>query len=127
MKKTLGYYLSVASAVLALVSVFLYIGVGSSNAFVIPLLIASVVLSATVLVATALNKKIPGANMLPVINSALSMGAVGLATIPTVTLIVLVAMGMNAFSTIQSYVVFAVVAGIAWLLNIVSSFMGIAE
>ena len=127
MKKTLGYYLSAAAAVLALVSTFLYAGVSSSNAAVTPLLIVSVVLSAAVLALTALNKKIPFANMLPVVNSALCMGAVGLATIPTVTLIVLVAMGMNAFTTIQSYVIFAVVAVIAWLLNIVSSFVGIAE
>ena len=123
----MGFYLSAAATVLALVSVFLYGSVSTQHNMVLPLLIISVVLSVAVLVWTALKGKLPGGNMLPVVNSALCMAAIGLATIPTVTMIVLVMMGMNAYATISGYVTFAVVAGIAWLLHIVSSFVGLTK
>ena len=125
MKKTLGFYLSVIAAVLALVCVFLYGSVSTSNSMVKPLLIASVAISAIVLVVTAVKGNLPGGNLLPIVNSALCMGAVGLATIPVISMIVYVALGMNSMATIQGYVNFAVVAAIAWVLNIVSAFFGI--
>lgn len=127
MKKTIGFYLSAVAAILSLVSVFLYGSVSSSNGMVRPLLIASVVISVIVLGATVVMKGIPGGNLLPVVNSVLCMGAVGTATIPVITMIVFVVMGMNPYSTISAYVTFAVVAGVAWALNLISSFIGITK
>lgn len=125
MKKTVGFYLSAAAAVLALVCVFLYGSVSISNSMVRPLLIASVVISVVVLAVTAIKGNLPGGNLLPVVNSVLCMGAIGLATIPTITMIVFVVMGMNNISTVQGYITFAVAALIAWIINIVSAFLGI--
>ena len=127
MKKTIGFYLSAVAAVLSLVSVFLYGSVSSANGMVRPLLIASVVVSVVVLGAGFASKSIPGGNLLPVLNSVLCMGAVGTATIPVISMIVFVAMGMNPYSTISAYVTFAVVAGIAWALDLISSFTGISK
>lgn len=127
MKKRLGFYLTAVSAVLALVSIFLYGSVTNSNAYVRPLLAVSVVLSLLVLAVTMAKGSMPGGNVVTLINSALCMAAVGLATIPVISMIVFVAMGMNAYSTIASFVVFAVVAFIAWILNIISAFSGITE
>lgn len=127
MKKTLGFYLSVLAAVLALVCVFLYGGVSVSNNMVRPLLIASAVISAAVLALTAVKGTLPGGNLMPVVNSVLCMGAIGLATIPVITMIVFVIMGMNDISTIQGYITFAAAALAAWVLNVVSAFMGITK
>lgn len=125
MKKTIGYYLSILAAVLALICVYLYGGVSISISMVRPLLIASGVISAIVLAVIAVKGNLPGGNLLPVVNSVLCMGAIGLATIPVISMIVFVVMGMNDISTIQGYVTFAVVALIAWVFNVVSAFLGI--
>lgn len=125
MKKTLGFYLSVIVAVLALVCAYLYGGVNPSNSMVRLLLIASAVISAVVLAATVVKGKLPGENLLPIVNSVLCMGAIGLATIPMAAMIVYVVMGMNNISTIQGYLTFTVVALVAWVLNILSAFLGI--
>lgn len=125
MKKTIGFYLSILSAVLALICVYLYGSVSVANNTVRPLLIASVVISALVLAATVAKVKFPGGNLLPIVNSALCMGAIGLASIPLASSIVFVALGMNDVSSIQGFITFAVVAAVAWICNIVSAFCGI--
>ena len=126
-KKTLGFYLSALSAVLALVSVILYGNVSLTNGLVRPLLIISVVLSVLILAVTAVKGKLPGSDLLPVVCAALCMGAVGVSIAPMANTVVFAILGMSPMSSAQGYLVFAGVGLAAWLVSVVAAFPGIAK
>lgn len=126
-KKTLGFYLSALSAVLALVCVFLYNNVLATGGMVRPLLIISVVLSVLVLALTALKGAFPGGNLFPVVNAVLCMGAVALSFGPMANTVVFAFMGMSPMSSAQGYLVFVGVGLVAWLFSVVAAFLGIAK
>lgn len=126
-KKTLGFYLSALSAVLALVGVILYGNVTLTSALVRPLLIVSVVLSVLILAVTAVKGKLPGGNLLPVVSAVLCMGAVALSFGPMANTVVFAIMGMNPMSTAQGYLIFAGVGCGAWLVSVIAAFPGIAK
>ena len=126
-KKTLGFYLSAVSAVLALVGVILYGNVVATNGMVRPLLIVSVVLSALILALTAVKGGLPGGNLLPVVNAVLCMGAVAQSFGPMANTVVFEFLGMYTTSYSQAYLVFAGVGCGAWLLSVIAAFPGIAK
>ena len=127
MKKTLGFYLSALSAVLALIGVILYGSVPQTDSMVRPLLIIGVVLSVLILAASATKGKLPGGNLLPVVNAVLCMGAVGLSIGPMASTVVFAFMGMSPMSAAQGYLVFAGVSVAAWLVSVIAAFPGIAK
>ena len=124
-KKTFGFYLSALSAVLALVGVILYGNVLFTDAMVRPLLIVSVALSVLILAIIAAKGKLPGGNLLPVVNAALCMGAVGLSIGPMANTVVFAFMGMSPMSSASGYLVFAGVGLAAWLFSVIAAFPGI--
>ena len=126
MKKTLGFYLSALSAVLALIGVILYGSVPQTDSMVRPLLIIGVVLSVLILAAST-KGKLPGGNLLPVVNAVLCMGAVGLSIGPMASTVVFAFMGMSPMSAAQGYLVFAGVSAAAWLVSVIAAFPGIAK
>lgn len=126
-KKTIGFYLTALSAVLAVAGAVLYGSVLSTNAMVRPLLIISAVLSVIVLAWTAVKGELPGGNMLPVISAALCMGAVAASFGPMASTVVFVFMGMSPMSSAQGYLVFAAVGLAAWLFSVVAAFPGITK
>lgn len=126
-KKTLGFYLSAVSAVLALVCVPLYGNVLATDGMVRPLLIVGVVLSALILALTAVKGGLPGGNLLPVVNAVLCMGAVALSFGPMANTVVFAFMGMNPMSEVQGYLVFVGVGLAAWLVSVIAAFPGIAK
>ena len=126
-KKTFGFYLSALSAVLALVGVVLYGNVLLTDALVRPLLIVSVALSVLILAITAAKGKLPGGNLLPVVNAALCMGAVGLSIGPMASTVVFAFMGMSPMSSASGYLVFAGVGLAAWLFSVIAAFPGIVK
>ena len=126
-KKTLGFYLSAVSAVLALVGVILYGNVFATHGMVRPLLIVSVVLSVLILALIAVKGGLPGGNLLPVVNAVLCMGAVALSIGPMANTVVFAFMGMNPMSSAQGYLVFAGVGVAAWLVSVIAAFPGIAK
>ena len=127
MKKTLGFYLSALSAVLALIGVILYGSVPQTDSMVRPLLIIGVVLSVLILAASATKSKLPGGNLLPVVNAVLCMGAVGLSIGPMASTVVFAFMGMSPMSAAQGYLVFAGVSVAAWLVSVIAAFPGIVK
>ena len=127
MKKTLGFYLSALSAVLALIGVILYGSVPQTDSMVRPLLIICVVLSVLILAISAAKGKLPGGNLLPVVNAVLCMGAVGLSIGPMASTVVFAFMGMSPMSSAQGYLVFAGVGVAAWLVSVIAAFPGIAK
>ena len=127
MKKTLGFYLSALSAVLALIGVILYGSVPQTDSMVRPLLVICVVLSVLILAVSAMKGKLPGGNLLPVVNAVLCMGAVGLSIGPMASTVVFAFMGMSPMSAAQGYLVFAGVSVAAWLVSVIAAFPGIAK
>ena len=126
MKKTLGFYLTALSAVLALVCIFLYGNVLFTSTYVRPLLIASVILSVLILAAAAKGKSTVG-NILPLLSAILCMAAVALSIAPMVNTVVFAFMGMNPMSNAQGFLVFAGVGLCAWLLSVIAAFLGIVK
>lgn len=127
MKKTLGFYLSALSAILALVGVVLYGSVPQTHSMVRPLLIACVALSVLVLAINAGKAKFAGGNLLPLVSALLCMAAVGLSIGPMISTVVFAFMGMSPMSSAQGYLVFAGVAIAAWLLSVIAAFPGIVK
>ena len=126
MKKTLGFYLTALSAVLALVCIFLYGNVLFTSTYVRPLLIASVILSVLILAAAAKGKSTVG-NILPLLSAILCMTAIALSIAPMVNTVVFAFMGMNPMSNAQGFLVFAGVSLCAWLLSVIAAFLGIVK
>jgi hypothetical protein len=121
--KALGFYLAAAVAVLSLVGVIVYGSVLVQDSIVTVLMIAAVVLAA----ATAVLGKLIDNNwivaLIPVVNSAVITLAIGAAFLPMVDQIAYVITALDPFSTIASLVIFAVVAVIALVANVVSCFV----
>lgn len=126
-KKTLGFYLSALSAVLALVGAYLYGSVLQTAGAVRPLLIASAVISVLILALTAAKGMLPGGNLLPVVSAVLCMAAVGMSVGPMASTVVFAFMGMSPMSSAQGYLVFAGVSLAAWLFSVIAAFPGIAK
>lgn len=126
-KKTLGFYLSAVSAVLALTGVILYGNVVATHGMVRPLLIISVALSVLVLIFTAMKGELPGGNLLPVVNAVLCMGAVAQSFGPMANTVVFEFLGMYTTSYSQAYLVFAGVSCAAWLASVIAAFSGIIK
>ncbi len=126
-KKTIGFYLSICSAVLAVVACFLYGGAAQVNSAVRPLLIVSIVLSAVCLFLTHSKGQVPGSNLLPIINAVLLMGAVALSIGPMINTVVFAFMGMSPMANAQGYLTFAGVGICAWIVSVIASFFGIVK
>lgn len=126
-KKTTGFYLTAASAVLSLICLFLYGNVLSTAPAVKPLLIANAVLCAAVPALISVKGSVPFSNLLPVAGAGLAMGALGTSIGPMASTVVFVFMGMSPMSSAQGYLIFAGLACLTWLLCIISSFTGIIK
>ena len=121
-KKTLGFYLSAISAVLALVSVILYGNVFATDGMVRPLLIVSIVAALT-----AVKGKFPGGNLLPVLSAVLVMGGVASSFGPMANTVVFEALGMYTTTYSQAYFTFVGVGAAAWVVSVIAAFSGIAK
>ena len=126
-KKTLGFYLSAISAVLALVSVILYGNVFAASSSVRPMLIVSIVVSVLVLALTAVKGKFPGGNLLPVLSAVLVMGGVASSFGPMANTVVFEALGMYTTTYSQAYFTFVGVGAAAWVVSVIAAFSGIAK
>lgn len=126
MKRGLGYYVVALSAILALVSIFLYSGAMITVSNTRIMLIISVVVAACALV---LGTKLPPAvsGWVGPVCAVLTGLGIFLSVNVMADPIGYVYSGLYVFSDIQGYVVFAVVAGIAMLLDIIAGFMNFTK
>lgn len=127
MKKTLGFYLSALTLVLAIAGVVLYGSVPETHSLVRPLLGICIVLSLLFLALCAGKKAFPGGNLLPLLNALLLMGALGLSIAPMSNTVVFAFMGMSPMSSAEGYLVFAGVSAAAWLFSVIAAFTGIVK
>ena len=119
-KKAGGFYLTLAAAVLTIVGVVLYGSVMYKMNAVYILLAAAIVLG---VLAFVLAGKTAAVNMIPVVNAVLMASAAVWSANLMVNQIGYVIAGLDGIDTIQSFIVFCVLAVTAMLLNIIASFM----
>ncbi len=122
----IGFFLVAAATVLAIVSAILYNSALYKQGIVFTLLIcaAAAGLIACAL-AAAIGKEIP--NLFVVAQAVLLMAALAASIAPMVNEIGLVYAGLNQFSGLVGYIVFAAFACVTWLIATVASFTGITK
>ncbi len=123
-KKAMGYYLTIAAAVLAIVGALLYGSVMYKLTLVYGFLAAAIVLGVVTAVFAGKNKLV---NIIPIINGALMASAAVWSASLMVNQIGYVVSGLDGVETIQSFIIFCVICVLGMLLNIVASFLPMAE
>ena len=125
MKKTLGLYIFILAAILAVVAVVLYGSVMYTADAVRPVMIAVAVVACAAVVLAFMGKTF--ANFLAIVATALAMLGLGLSVGPMVNEIGLVYAGLNPYSNVVGFVNFAVVAAIIWVLALIGTFCGLVK
>ena len=125
MKKTLGLYIFIRAAILAVVAVVLYGSVMYTADAVRPVMIAVAVVACAAVVLAFMGKTF--ANFLAIVATALAMLGLGLSVGPMVNEIGLVYAGLNPYSNVAGFVNFAVVAAIIWVLALIGTFCGLVK
>ncbi len=122
----ISFFLVAAATVLAIVSAILYNSALYKQSIVFILLIcaAAAGLIACAL-AAAIGKEIP--NLFVIAQAVLLMAAFAASIAPMVNEIGLVYAGLNQFSGLIGYIVFAAFACVTWLIATVASFIGITK
>jgi hypothetical protein len=117
----IGCYLTLAAAILSLVSVITYATVLHTMTPVYVLQIVAIILAVVAIVgAKSENPIFPWVTC---VNAALMALAAGISASVMVDAMGYVVSGLNTFDTIQSYIVFLVVAVISMVLNIIAGFL----
>ena len=122
-KKAMGYYLTIAAAVLAIVGALLYGSVMYKLTLVYGFLAAAIVLGVVTAVFAGKHKLV---NIIPIINGALMASAAVWSASLMVNQIGYVVSGLDGVETIQSFIIFCVICVIGMILNIVASFLPMA-
>ena len=125
MKKTLGLYIFILAAILAVVAVVLYGSVMYTADAVRPVMIAVAVVACAAVVLAFMGKTF--ANFLAIVATAPAMLGLGLSVGPMVNEIGLVYAGLNPYSNVAGFVNFAVVAAIIWVLALIGTFCGLVK
>lgn len=121
-----GFILVIVTTVLAIVSAILYNFSLYKTGIVFTLLICAAVAGAIALaLAAALGKEIP--NLFVIAQAILLMAALGASIAPMVNEMGLVFAGLNQFTGLVSYIIFAAFAGVAWLFSVIASFAGVTK
>ena len=124
-KKTVGFYLTVVVAVLALVGLFLYPKVMERDSKVTVFLVITLLLACAAVALALMGNKI--ANPLGALAAVTFMAAIGFSAAPMVMPIGLWYAGLYDASTVNGYFTFVPVTCIGWLVAVVSSFMGLVK
>ncbi len=121
-----GFFLVAATTVLAIVSAILYNSALYKEGVVFTLLIAAAAAGVLALVlAAAIGKEIP--NLFVIAQAILLMAAIGASIAPMVNEMGLVYAGLNQFSGLVSYIIFAAFACVAWVIAMIASFTGVTK
>ena len=125
-KKAIGFYLVVISAILAAVSLTLYSSVFAKTDKVNTFLLGSII-AGVVVIGFSFAVKNELTNLVAVVYSTLLFVAFCFSISPMVTPIAYWYAGLYDYSTVSAYFTFAIVVGAAWFLSIVSAFTGVLK
>lgn len=125
-KKSLGFYILAAGAVITVICIVLYgSAMNKANSAYGFMVAAAVVAIAALVIGAVTGNKI--ANWGGFGAAVLMMAGLAWSLTVMVDAIGYVISGLYQFSLLQSYIVFAICGGIAWLLFLISSFMNIVK
>ena len=125
-KKTFGFYLTVITTILSLISLVLYKGALMKASLTNTLLILAIVAGVcAVILAITVGKEI--SNFVGAVHAVLLMAAIAVSIAPMVNEIGLVFAGLNPKTNLSGFKTFAIVAGITWLLSVMASFIGLTK
>ena len=125
-KKSLGFYILAAGAVITVICIVLYgSAMNKANSAYGFMVAAAVVAIAALVIGAVTGNKI--ANWGGFCAAVLMMAGLAWSLTVMVDAIGYVSAGLYQFSLLQSYIVFAVCGGIAWLLFLMSSFMNVVQ
>ena len=125
-KKSICFFILAAAAVVSIVSIVLYGSSYSTTPKAYGFMIAGVAVAAVSLV-IGMTKGSRIANWGGAAAAALMAAGLGWSLTVMVDAIGYVISGLYQFSTLQSYITYAICAGIGWLLYLVSGFSGILK
>ena len=126
-KKSIGFFIIAVAAVVGIVGIALYGKSYSTNSKAYGFMIAAVIVAAVALVIGQVAGKAAIVNWGGVCAAALMAAGLGWSLTVMVDAIGYVISGLFQFSTLQSYITYAICAGIGWLLYLVSGFSGILK
>ena len=126
-KKSIGFFIIAAAAVVGIVSIALYGSSYNTDSKAYGFMIAAVIVAAVALVVGQVAGKGNIVNWGGVCAAALMAAGLGWSLTVMVDAIGYVISGLFQFSTLQSYITFAIVAGISWALFLIGSFTGIVK
>lgn len=121
-KLSAGFFLGILAAILAAAGAYLNTGVSGNSATVTVLLAAGAVLEVVAIVLAKSGNAI--GNVVGIVNTLLFTAALALAFAPQVNQIANVVSGLDQLETLNSFITYGVVNGIAILLAMVESFTG---
>ena len=125
-KKTFGFYLTVITTILSLISLVLYKGALMKASLTNTLLILAIVAGVcAVILAITVGKEI--SILVGAVHAVLLMAAIAVSIAPMVNEIGLVFAGLNPKTNLSGFKTFAIVAGITWLLSVMASFIGLTK
>ena len=125
-KKTFGFYLTVITTILSLISLVLYKGALMKASLTNTLLILAIVAGVCAVILTiTVGKEI--SNFVGAVHAVLLMAAIAVSIAPMVNEIGLVFAGLNPKTNLSGFKTFAIVAGITWLLSVMASFIGLTK
>ena len=125
-KKSIGFYILAAAAVVSVISIVLY---GSAmnkttNAYIFMIAAAAVAVAGLALAEVKGTKLATWGGFCAAV---LMMAGLAWSLTAMVDAIGYVISGLYQFSLLQTYITFAIVGGIAWVLFLVSSFMNVVN
>ena len=125
-KKSIGFFILAAAAAVSIVSIVLYGSSYSTTPKAYAFMAAAAVVAAAALVVGQMTgNRI--CNWAGIAAAALMAAGLGWSLTVMVDAIGYVISGLYQFSTLQSYITFAICAGIGWFLYMVSGFTGILK
>ena len=124
-KKSAGFYLSVAAGLVSVAGMVLYREVSAKNTAVYWTLAAAVVLEVLIVVLSIVKGIRSEYNILIIISAILAILGPSLSAAPMVREIAVVIAGLNEMKVIYPYITFTVVSLAGWLLFVIASFTGL--
>ena len=126
-KKSLGFYLSIVSAIIMIAGIIIYTQVMITSPYAYVFLVLSLLTSCGAVVMSSKLDNAAVVNLFAVCAAVFTIFALAFATTSMVYPIGYVISGLYQFSSIQTFIIFAIVVGVGWLFNLISGFAGIVK
>ena len=126
-RKTVGFYLSIVSAVVMIAGIIIYTQVLIKSPFAFVFLVLALLADCCTVVMATKSDNTTIVNLGTVCAAVFTIFAIAFATTSMVYPIGYVISGLYQFSSIQAFIIFALVAAAGWIFNLISGFTGVVK